>query len=490
MRHEPSRIAIGERVGQLAERHPDAPAIAMVSPEGKTRTLTWSALEAGSNRAAHALEARGVTADSTLGVALEPGFEHALTTVGAWKLGACVVPLNASASERERHELRDLLGERAAIVGTGSWATVPTGYADAARWSDAPQPARGTPRSASASGGSTGAPRIVVRQRAWEYAHGDVLSSGDRATGLRCGQVQLVVLPMHHAGFTGLHHGLALGHTIVWMERFVPQLVPRVIEQWRVNHIRIVPSLMRLLLDVPELRSCDRTSVESIHHGAGPCSERVKRAWLELFDPAKVFEDYSSVERLGVVTIRGDEWLRRPGSVGRPTACEVRIVTDDGRDARSGEVGEIFLRSSTTRQPEYIGGGPALRELDGFLTVGDLGRLDDDGYLYLVGRASDVINVGGVNVHPAEVEAVLTERAEIDDAAVVGRANEYLGEALHALLVPAAGTQAIDVGAVDRHCRRRLSLEKVPLSYELVAELGRTAAGKLRRSLLSDPAAD
>jgi bile acid-coenzyme A ligase len=490
MRDEPSQITIGERIGQLAERHPDAPAIAMLSPEGATRTLTWSALERGSNRAAHALEAHGVTADSILGVALEAGFEHAQTTLGAWKLGACVVPLNASASERERRELRSLLGAQAAIVGEGSWATIPTGYADAKQWSDEPLAPRGTPRSASASGGSAGAPRIVMRQRAWQYPQDDVLTSADRATGLRCGQIQLVVLPMHHAGFTALHHGLALDHTIVWMERFVPQLVPRVLEQLRVNHIRIVPSLMRLLLDVPELRTCDRTSVESMHHGAGPCSERVKRAWLELFDPATVFEDYSSVERLGVVTIRGDEWLRRPGSVGRPTTCDVRIVTDDGRDARSGEVGEIFLRSPTTRQPEYVGGGPALRELDGFLTLGDLGRLDEHGYLYLVGRASDVINVGGVNVHPAEVEGVLLERAEVGDAAVVARANEYLGEALHALIVPATGVHAVDVRALDSHCRRRLSLEKVPLSYELVDALGRTAAGKLRRSLLSVPAGD
>lgn len=302
----------GQRIGQLAALHPDKIAVISVAADGSRTTLTWQELERDSNRAARALLARGVAPGSTIGVAVPPDLDHVIAVTAAWKTGALVVPLNHEAGPAERAALHQALP--GVIVGDGDWASVPP------RWwvhdnhlDDAPIQTPGIPRSASASGGSTGKPRIVVRARPWVYQRDGLLSAWDRANGVDLGQVQLVMLPMYHAGFTGLHHGLMLDHTIVLMQRFVPHLVPDLVERFRVATFRIVPTLMRMILQVPGIGGRDFSSVVAVHHGAGACPVSVKRAWLDLVDPTAVYENYSSVERLGLVTIRGDEWLERPG---------------------------------------------------------------------------------------------------------------------------------------------------------------------------------
>ncbi|MFI7503311.1 class I adenylate-forming enzyme family protein [Streptomyces sp. NPDC049687] len=473
------RITHGERIRHLAEEHPDRTAVVSVAADGSRTVLNWAELERTSNRAARGLLERGLKPGSPLALAVPPGIGHVVATAAAWKTGALVVPLNHAAAPAEREQLRETVG--GFVIGDGDWADVPPAWWETdGHLDDSPVQEGPEPRSASASGGSTGRPRIVVRRRTWTYDSDALLSDADRETGLDFGQTQLVMLPMYHAGFTGLHHGLVLDHTIVLMERFVPRLFGELVEEFRVNCFRIVPTMMRLILQDPGIERRDLSSVVAVHQGAGACPESVKHAWLKIFRPEACFEDYSSVERLGLVTIRGDEWLRHPGSVGRPTDCEVRIVRPDGTPADPGEVGEIYLRSPTTRQPEYLGDGPQLRARGDFLTLGDLGRIDDEGYLYLVGRTADVINVGGANVYPAEIEAVLLEFPGVRDAAVIGRPHDYLGQSVHAVLALADPDDPPATWDLDGHCRRRLSLAKVPMSYEFTDDLGRTEAGKLR----------
>jgi bile acid-coenzyme A ligase len=149
-----------------------------------------------------------------------------------------------------------------------------------------------------------------------------------------------------------------------------------------------------------------------------------------------------------------------------------------------GEIGEVFLRWPGAGQPRYLGDGPRLPERDGFLSVGDLGYLDGDGYLHLVDRKSNVINVGGQNVYPAEIELTLLAMPGVRDAVVVGRPHPYLGKAVHAMVVPADATGAVDRTALDVHCRQRLSLAKVPMSYDIVPDLPRRDNGKIRRAAL------
>nr|BFE56251.1 AMP-binding protein [Dactylosporangium thailandense] len=490
MTFAPDRITIGERIGALAAEHPDTLAIVSVAPDGTRRTLTWEHLERVTNVAARGLLERartaGVSPAGPVGIALPSGLDHVIATLAAWKAGALVVPLNHEATETERAALRAKLAG-GMLIGGREWdgeetATVAGGWwRDDDGLGDGPVEAAGVPRSASASGGSTGLPRIVIRRRPWVYDPERLLSDADRETGLRFGQAQLVTLPMYHAGFTGLHHGLVLDHTIVLLERFVPTLFAGLVEEFRVNCFRIVPTQMRMLLEVPAFAEADLTSIEAVHQGAGPCLVEVKRRWLELVPPKVVFEDYSSVERLGLVTIRGDEWLEHPGSVGRPTDCEVLVLRPDGTPAQTNEVGELYLRSATTAQPEYLGDGPPLRSHGDFLTLGDAGRIDEEGYLFLVGRTSDVLNVGGANVYPSEIEAVLLGHPAVRDAVVVGKPHEYLGEAVHALVAAADPQSPPDRWDLDAYCREHLSLAKVPLSYEFVDDVGRTSAGKLRR---------
>ncbi|MGH3715383.1 MAG: AMP-binding protein [Micromonosporaceae bacterium] len=480
---EPYRTSIGELVSQTAAARGGDVAVVSVRSDGSQQAMTWRELERQGNAAVHALAALGVTADTPVAVALPAGLEHVVTTIGAFKLGALVVPLDDHAAERETAALTSLLGEHV-LIGPMPRATAPGGWWRDRDWPADPPAPVGTPRSASLTGGTTGLPRVVLRRRPWTYPPDALLADADRERGLRLGQVQLVVLPMHHAGFSALYQGLALGHKVVVMERFVARRLPKLVVEHRVNYLRIVPALMRMVLQVPELADYDFSSVEAVHHSAAPCPEQVKRGWLELVGPDRVYEEYASQERLGSVMIRGDEWLAHPGSVGRPTQCDLRIRGEDGRWLPPGEVGEVYVGG---RQPAYVGGGQQLPEQDGYLTVGDLGYLDRDGYLYLVGRTSNVINVGGANVYPAEVEAVLLRLDGVADAVAVGRPHAYLGETVHALVVPSDPAHPVTQAALEAHCRRHLSAAKLPMSYELTAGPLRERNGKVRRSSTVQP---
>lgn len=474
-------LHVGDRLAELAASHPDRIQLVQTDPRGNESAFTTAELEFHANAAARALEAHGIHEHSTIGIALGSGFGHVTATLGAWKLGATVVPLNPRAGTRERHAIRQSIG--GPVLGPADWADIPAG-AVAAAGDGRGFPGRGLPRSASVTGGSTGLPRIIRNRRPWLFPGGNFLTEHDRLTRMRDGQVQLVVLPLYHAGFAALYRGLTLDHKIVLLERFTGRLFFTAIERHRVHYIRMVPFYMRAALDVPDIRSFDLSSLEAVNHVAAACPESVKRKWIDIIGPEKVFEDYACMERIGgsgwISMIRGDEWLRHPGSVGIPN-CDIVILGEDGRPLRPPEAGVIYLRAEGMAQPQYIGRGTPLPEWNGFLSVGDVGHLDEHGYLYLTGRKGDVISTGGVDVYPAEVEAVLLDHGAVTDAAVVGVPHRYLGKALHAIVVPADPARMPTTDELDRHCRSALSASKVPLSYELRTEAVHADTGKLRR---------
>ena len=510
---EREAVHIGDRVAEIAASDPRRVALHFVDRHGAEQAVTYEELEFRANVCARALQRRGVTEESVLGLVLGRRPEHPVVTLGAWKLGATVVPLNPAAPADELRRTADTLGGRlvgpelddaiplSALVaadgaahgtgGTGgaggAGGAAGTGGSGRTGGAAGPveadgtaMPGRGLPRSGSMTGGTTGRPRVILHERGWCIPRHVLGGENDAQGGLRTGQVQLVVLPLHHAGFTTLYYGLALAHSVVLLETFTGARFFDAIERHRVNYLRLVPSYMRLALDAPQAATADLGSVEALNHGAAKCPEGVKRRWLELLGPERVFEDYSSMERLGstrwITMIRGDEWLEHPGSVGRPQNCEVRIVGDDGRRLPAGETGMVFVRAPGTRQPTYLGEGKPLPEHEGFRSVGDLGYFDADGYLYLVGRGSEVINTGGTKVHAGQVEHVLLSHPDVADAAVVGVPHEYLGSALHAVVVPRGPVTAEQLEA---HCRTHLDIVRVPLSYELRTELGRSESGKL-----------
>jgi len=186
--------------------------------------------------------------------------------------------------------------------------------------------------------------------------------------------------------------------------------------------------------------------------------------------------------------IRGDEWLRRPGSVGRGLRTDIRILADDMRELPTGEIGEVFLRQHYASGPtfRYVGAPPARSTDDGFTSVGDLGKLDDDGYLYVIDRRSDMIVTGGVNVFPAEVEAALLEHPGVADVAVVGVTDPEWGRRVHAVIEPTDPTARPGVEMLRAHCRARLARSKVPKTFSFVVSLPRSEAGKLNRVALGE----
>jgi bile acid-coenzyme A ligase len=306
--------------------------------------------------------------------------------------------------------------------------------------------------------------------------------------GFRPGQVQLIVGPLYHsAPWVGAYNGLFHGQTLVLMDHFDAAHAADLIERHHAEWIFCASTIMQRIANLPDFRQRDFSSLAAIVSTAAPCPPWLKRAWFDLAGPEKIYELYSMTEGIGATAIRGDEWLAHPGSVGRTTFSDVRILDAEGNDLPTGQVGEIFLRlkgpSVVTHQ--YIGSPPARATPDGFTTMGDLGWLDDEGYLFLADRRVDLIITGGANVYPAEVEAVLSGHPATGDVVVIGIPDAEWGKRVHAIVQPADPANPPSVADLDAYCRERLAAYKAPKTYEFVASFLRSEAGKVRRSALA-----
>ena len=210
------------------------------------------------------------------------------------------------------------------------------------------------------------------------------------------------------------------------------------------------------------------------------------RTWFELVGPEKVFMAYGMTEQLGLTALRGDEWITHEGSVGRGfRMTEIKVLDADGIEVPTGELGDIYLRSPMTGAYTYLGGSALLPVTDdGFGTAGDVGRVDEEGYLYLVDRRVDMIITGGANVYPAEVENALVDHPEIADVVVLGLADPEWGRRVHAVIEardPAAPPTAADVIG---YAKSRLAAYKVPKTVEFVDAIPRSAATKVNRGAM------
>ena len=478
--NEPDGRAVshGRRLQQLARERPEATAITMVHADGSEATVSWGELERESNRTARRLVQLGARAGSMVAVVLPNSIDHYVVDLAVWKVGACVLPLNHRAPMEERQALLDLARPSLAI-------TAPLGNSDGA--SDAAlDDVVSTPGLAIGTGGSTGRPKIVVDPNPWARVPGEVAWLEGWA-GLRPDQVQLVPGPLYHnAPFNWSHRGLFQGNHLVVMERFDAALALGLIERHRVNFAFMVPTMMGRIARIPGVEERDLSSIHAVFHSGAPCPPWVKTAWIDLVGPGAVREAFGATELVGVAVIDGEEWLEHPGSVGRPFASEIKILDESGVEVPVGEVGEIFMRRTDVSGPTYayIGAARAKSTADDFQSVGDLGWLDDAGYLYVADRRVDMIITGGANVYPAEVEAALSEHPAVADVVVVGVPHEDWGKAVHAIVQPADGSDPPAPDELTSYCRERLAPYKVPKSYEIVERLPRNEAGKLRRSAL------
>jgi bile acid-coenzyme A ligase len=275
------------------------------------------------------------------------------------------------------------------------------------------------------------------------------------------------------------------GQRLVVMERFDAARAVDLIERWQVNYAVMVPTMLLRIARLPGLHDHDFSSIDAILYGGAPIPKWVVQAWFNLVGPERFFFSYGGTEGHGLVMTRGDEWLKHEGTVGRPIDCEIRVLDENGNDLPPGEVGEIFLRRSDPSPSfSYLGAPAPEPSVDGFRSFGDLGWLDEDGYLYIADRRVDLVVSGGANVYPAEVETALSEHSGVADAAVIGLPDPEWGRRVHALIEPADRADPPSPDDLRAHCRARLAGYKVPKSFEIVYRLPRTAAGKINRSAL------
>jgi bile acid-coenzyme A ligase len=482
-------VPFGVRLSDLAAERPDGTAVVFVDAAGGERLVTHADLDALAEGMARRLADRGVGPGDRVVAALPKSVEQLALGFAVWKRGATLVPLRYDMPAPERAPLVDL-ADASAVVGEDDLAVL-AAMAGGDRTTSAPVDVDtdATATAASpllvASGGSTGRPKLIRTPLPATITPGQPFNPVGEIIGMRAGQTAFTGSPPYHFMGFGNYLSVLEGGTSVVLERFDAAMLLDAIERHRVNLLVLVPTMMIRLLRDPTIDERDLSSIEAIVHSAAPCPPWAKRAWIDLIGSERVFEIYSSTEQVGFCVVSGKEWLERPGTVGRGVMTEIRVLDSEGRDVAAGDVGEIHMRLAGLPVPvyEYVGADRGPVTDDGFASVGDLGWLDDDGYLFIADRRTDLVISGGVNVYPAEVEAVLTEHPAVADAAVVGIPDDEWGRRVHAVVEVLPGA-AVTPEELDAHCRARLSATKVPRSYDLTTDLGRNEAGKLRRSSL------
>ncbi len=330
------------------------------------------------------------------------------------------------------------------------------------------------------SGGSTGRPKLIV---ATTPAVMEFVAAGGPMLRIGPGETFLCTGPLYHNGpflfsMTALLQG---GHVVV-MERFDASRSLELVERYRVTYMYLVPTMMSRILRLPEEERLgrDMASLRTAYHLAAPCPPHVKHAWIDWLGPEVIAELYAGTEGQAATVIDGAEWLAHPGSVGRVVLGEMCVTDADGQAQPPGEVGEIWMRPPRTASPTGTS-GPRHAERDGWDSLGDMGWFDEDGYLYLADRQTDMILVGGANVYPAEVEAALDEHPAVLSSCVIGLPDEDYGNVVHAI-VEARGDVTDD--ELRAHLAERLVRYKLPRTFERSAQPLRDDAGKVRRSAL------
>lgn len=488
-------IPVGAKLRLLADEHPDKTAIVVASKDRHEVALTFHQLDRRSNSVARLLLNLGVSEGDAVFIALPNCIEHVIATWAAWKLGATVLPVDPSMSSDSMGKFAlspkviihqyDCLSDT--LIVRNETAFVASSEILACALSSDPIEIKAPrPGYCLATGGSTGVPKLIVDDW-WLLVPIDELTEPEQLrVSLLASKRQLVCGPLFHGlSFMSTYLlGLANGQTVILMERFNADYALELIERYRVNFSALVPTMMRRMLRSRYFFDRDLSSIDQILHSAAPCPPDVKRGWIERIGSKRVWEVYSASELIGSTYIRGDDWLNHIGSVGRPVECDVRILADNGRECGPNEVGEIYMRRHRGVPNEYLTCDVSRQNaLEGFRSVGDLGCLDSEGYLYISSRRSDLIITGGTNIYPTELESVLLQHPAVLDCAVIGMPDDDLGQRAHAI-VSLRGDIPADDQDLRVFCAQRLPREQQPRSYELVDILPRNEAGKLRKSAL------
>ena len=481
------------------------PAIIMA---GSRVVLTYAELEARSNQVAHLLRSCGLARGDVIAILAENGPGYLPLCWGAQRAGLVFTCLSTKLNADEVAYILADSGARAFFASAGSAAVAGSAAALTHRFAIsgsipgfedldaalARQPAtriedESPGRDMLYSSGTTGRPKGISgpMPEGSLDAPDTFLGMISHLYGFGPESVYLSPAPLYHAA--PLKYSMAVhraGGTVVIMKKFDPEVFLATIERYRVTHTQLVPTMfVRMLKLPPEVRArYDLSSLHAAIHAAAPCPVEVKTAMLDWWGP-RIYEYYSATEGAGFTAIGPQEWLARPGSVGKALLGQVRILGDDDAVLPPGQTGRVFFHGGPTfryhnREEPVTGEHGA--------TFGDIGHVDADGYLYLTDRASYMIISGGVNIYPQESENALALHPEVADVAVYGIPDPEMGEAVHAVVQPRDMSAATPELAADiiAFARARVSHVKAPRTVEFMAELPRHETGKLYKRLLRD----
>jgi bile acid-coenzyme A ligase len=453
-----------------------------VALDAREIACTWRELDRRSEQLAGALAERGLGLGDRLGLALRNSPQFVLGVFAAWKLGAVPVPIRWDLPDWELARLRKVVEAR---VHLGA-EDLP--WIDATAEADVPElPEVVSPNAHGiCSSGSTGTPKVIVSLL--PALHNPLFSRPmmDGWTPVPRPQTILVLAPMYHANGLVTLFGLLSGDRLVVLEKFDAARVVDVVERHRVTTFTATPTMLQRIADLPGVDGRDLSSLDWIIQGAAPMPPSLVHRWAGLIGAERILMAYGMTEGLGLTAIRGDEWMKRQGSVGRPLAStELSIRDVGGAELPTREAGDVYLRSSAYGGYKYLGGAPELKRThDGFQTAGDVGYLDEEGYLYLLDRRVDMIITGGANVFPAEVEAALIDHPKIADVVVIGLKDPEWGRRVHAVIEPADHAAPPTSQEVMAYAKGKLAAYKVPKTIEFVDTIPRSAATKVNRGVL------
>ena len=499
-----------------AAAHPDKEAIVDEGEPGTVpRRLTWGQLDASINRLAHALVARGAGAGSRVAVMLPNGSEYLIAQQALARLGATAVQIGYRLKAAEIGYILDNASPAATVVladylpamrdartatGKGGPMLAVGGSApDAVAWETAlaGESPDAPPRSRGGDGGgviiytsgTTGKPKGANRK--WSHTGFDSVADLMVQVGMKANERHLVVCPLYHSAapaFVAIT--AALGATCVLMPHFDPEGALAIIERERITSTLMVPTMLVRIsnLSTATLAKYDTSSLRWVMSGAAPLATDTARRFMERFGPI-LWNFYGSTET-GIVTLAGPhDHVARPGTIGRRVrGNEITLLDDAGHPVPPGDVGELFARNTTLISGYHANdAATAAAQRDGFYTVGDLGRVDADGFYYLESRKHDMVISGGVNIYPREIEDALVTHPAILEAAVIGVPDPEWGETLRAFIVVRDGQHVTEQEIID-YCRRELADYKRPRQVTVLAELPRNPTGKiLKRELREIP---
>ncbi|MEU8244995.1 AMP-binding protein [Nonomuraea sp. NPDC048916] len=468
--------------------------LAVIDTDGSE--TTYGELLATVNQVSHGLRARGLgTGDVVAGV-LPNGIDAVVMLMATGQVGMYYVPINWHLTETEISYILGDCDAKVVVTHESHAKSVPNADLGTGALAEGQPDTAPADRTTGAvmwyTSGTTGFPKGVQRPLpgtepeaiaplyAWFFGEVVDLTPGD--------EVHLVTSPMYHsAPCAHTQFALHLGHTVVITPRFEPVNILELIERYRVTNAMMVPTMFHRMLQLPDdVKSrYDLSSLRQVIHTGAACPVAVKQGIMDWWGPV-LYEYYGSTESTIAFSVKPHDWLARPGTVGKPAPMfEARILDEQGEELPAGEPGMIYIKSGLGTFEYRKDPAKTAASMRGeWYAPGDIGYMDEDGFLFLCDRRTDLIVSGGVNIYPAEIEAALLEHPAVADVAVIGVPDEEWGHNVVALVQPAEGVEAGPelTAALLEHCAPRIAKFKHPKVIEYRDELPRTPTGKLSRS--------